>query len=108
LGAKLIGQFVLALMISGSALQAPMPLHRAALSRDSESFETCFARTQDRAGRPWAFIPSASGGTFTNLGASAGNAPYRLVVRAGLGDGSVRLTAPSPDRDLIAAVEQCR
>jgi len=91
-----------------SALQSPPLRHSAELSTGFEAFEQCFAQTQDQEGRPWAFVPSPSGGTFTNIGASGGGSPYRLLVRAGNSGTSIRLLTGAPGAELVAAVEKCR
>jgi hypothetical protein len=106
---QLILQSVLALMMVMSPLQAAASERRAALSTGFEAFENCFARAQDDAGRPWAFVPSAgAGGAFTNLGAKAAGSPYRLLLRARQAGNSVRLIAHAPSAELAAAIERCR
>jgi hypothetical protein len=104
----LILQSVLALMMVMSPLEAAASERSAAQSTGFEAFETCFARAEDDAGRPWAFVPSRSGGAFTNLGAKAAGSPYRLLLRAGQAGNSVRLIAHAPSAELAAAVERCR
>jgi hypothetical protein len=95
-------------MMAVSALNAPAPLHRAALTSGFDAFQDCFARVQDQSGRPWAFVPSTSGGMFTNIGVAGSGPAYRLIVRNGASGASVRLIADNPDAALLAAVEQCR
>ena len=95
-------------MIAMATVAPAASLHELVLPTGVEAFQDCFVRSQDEAGRPWAFVPSASGGMFTNLGASGSVAPYRLLVRAASGGTSVRLIAVDAGPDLARAVEQCR
>lgn len=49
--------------------------------RSTQDFASCFARSQDRRGAAWAFVPRRHGGTFSDLGArGSGNATYFLVI----------------------------
>ena len=71
-----------------------------------EPFAQCFAAAEDRAAKPWSFVPKASGGgTFSNAGARGVRQPYFLDV-ADLGPlREIRLTAP--DASVLRAVDQC-
>lgn len=91
-----------------SALAAPATDHRAPLSTTLDTFGACFVQRQEQDGRPWAFVPTKSGGTFTNVGASAGTRPYQLLARVGQGEHALRLIAEVPSAELLAAVEKCR
>lgn len=83
-------------------------MHQAALSKSVDAFGECFTRAQDEAGRPWAFIPTVFGGTFTNAGAQGARSPYRLFVRSEAGRTSVRLIAESRGAGVLKAMEDCR
>jgi hypothetical protein len=50
-------------------------------AKGMEPFAQCFTQVQDRASRPWSFIPKESGGgTFSNAGATGVSRPYFLEV----------------------------
>jgi len=48
--------------------------------KSTQDFASCFARTQDRQGAPWWFVPREHGGTLSNLGAKGGAATYFIVI----------------------------
>ena len=48
--------------------------------KSTQDFASCFARTQERRGAAWWFVPRDHGGTLSNLGAKDGAAPYFIVV----------------------------
>lgn len=81
----------------------------AGSARPLPEFNACFAETQDRSGRPWAYMPSASGGTFTDSGAFDGAGSYWLQVRrVGAGTKARLFTVGGPANYSVQAVEQCR
>lgn len=70
-------------------------------------FNACFAQAQDRAGRAWAFMPSANGGTFTDSGAGGGAATYWLQVRGVGSETRLRLFADAAS-PIAQSLDQCR
>lgn len=55
------------------------------------AFRDCFIASQDKVGRPWAFVPDeAGGGVFSTVPAADGVSPYYLSVREQ--DGARRIT----------------
>jgi len=71
-----------------------------------EPFAQCFAAAEDRAAKPWSFVPKASGGgTFSNAGARGVRQPYFLEVADG---GRLReIRVSGPDASVLRAVDQC-
>lgn len=50
-------------------------------AKSVQAFTECFKRAQDVHAAAWAFVPSRSGGTFSNFGAAGVDKPYFIVVR---------------------------
>jgi hypothetical protein len=108
--AQLLGVSTLSLVLVASAPQPVPPPFSTTTARSVDAFGACFARAQENAGKAWAFMPTASGGTFTNSGAGASEAPYWLQVHAGTTRGEIRLFGDRgavPPAALIEAVNQC-
>ena len=106
----MFGLSTLLLVLVASAPQPVGPLFRTTTTKSFDEFGGCFARAQEKAAKAWAFMPSPSGGTFTNSGASASDAPYWLEVRVGPKEGHIRLfgdKGAQPAAALIEAVNQC-
>ena len=71
-----------------------------------EPFAQCFAAAQDRASRPWSFVPKASGGgTFSNLGARGVRHVYFLDVADRGTRREIRVSAG--DASVLEAVDRC-
>jgi hypothetical protein len=87
------------------------PLLRASTAKSLNEFGTCFTRAQDQASREWAFVPTPSGGTFSNAGAVGATSPYWLRVSEGQPLNEIRLFARKPFADRATvwkAVIRCR
>jgi hypothetical protein len=89
---------------------SPAPRHAAltlTTARGVEPFAQCFARAQDRAARPWSFVPKESGGgTFSNVGAAGVRNPYFLEVADRGSTREIRVM-PAGDASVIRAVDDC-
>ena len=73
-----------------------------------EPFARCFAAAQDRAARPWSFVPRASGGgTFSNAGAAGVRQPYLLDIADRGSRRDLLLTAAGADSIVRSAIAQC-
>jgi hypothetical protein len=48
--------------------------------KSTQDFASCFARSEERRGAAWWFVPRNHGGTISNLGAKGGAATYFIVV----------------------------
>jgi hypothetical protein len=83
------------------------PVLRASTAKSLNEFGSCFTREQDEAARPWAFMPAARGGTFTNSGASGADAPYWLIFSEAKSSNQVRLFAAANSGDVIEAANRC-
>jgi hypothetical protein len=108
--AQLLGLSTLLLVLAASAPQTDAPQFSTTTARSVAAFGACFANAQEKAGKAWAFMPSASGGTFTNSGAVRSTGAYWLEVHAGTTRGEVRLfggRGVSPPAPLIEAVKRC-
>jgi hypothetical protein len=98
------------LILLAAAPSASMPLLDATTSRPIDEFGACFAERAEKAGRAWAYLPSARGGTFTDSGAEGAAASYWLQVRPKADSTRLRLFAAvsAQPADVLAAVRVCR
>jgi hypothetical protein len=48
--------------------------------KSTQDFASCFARSEERRGAAWWFVPRIHGGTISNLGAKSGAATYFIAV----------------------------
>jgi hypothetical protein len=48
--------------------------------KSTQDFASCFARSEDKRGAAWWFVPRDRGGTFSNLGNKSGAATYFVVI----------------------------
>lgn len=97
------------LLLAAVASNPPPVLLRTSTAKSLDEFGSCFARMQEQAARPWAFIPNDKGGVFTDYGASVVAAPYRLQVRAADKSNDVQLFAtPGTAPVILEAVNRCR
>ena len=106
----MIGVSTLVLVLVASAPQPGQPLLRTTTAKSVAAFGACFATAQEKADKTWAFMPSPSGGTFTNSGATGSDVPYWLQVQAETPRGEIRLFSDGraqPPAALIEAVNQC-
>lgn len=99
---------ILLFAVMASQLDQEPPILRAGMTRSLQDFGVCFTRSQDQASRPWAFMATESGGTFTNAGASGVAQPYWLQVSEARPLGRVQLFAGRDSGDVLEAVNQCR
>ena len=94
-------------LVAASPNPAASPM-RANTTKSLNEFGSCFTRVEERVSRAWAFLPTPSGGTFTNSGASsAAAAPYRLAFDEAKPLSQVRLFAGQAATGLVAAVRLC-
>jgi hypothetical protein len=91
-----------------SQLDQGPPILRASMAKSLQDFGSCFTRAQDRVSRPWAFMPTESGGMFTNAGATGVAEPYWLQVSEAKPLSRVQLFAGKNSGDLLKAVNECR
>src|SRR4051794_8887960 len=49
--------------------------------KSTEDFASCFARSEDKRGAAWWFVPRDRGGTFSNLGSKSDAAIYFVVIK---------------------------
>jgi hypothetical protein len=98
--------FLLAL-VAFSAPATAQPLARST-TKGVEPFAQCFAAAQDRAARPWSFVPrEGGGGTFSNLGANGVRHPYFLEVADRGARREIKLSSEAPNRNVLRAVDRC-
>ncbi|HEY8592217.1 MAG TPA: hypothetical protein VIL42_05035 [Sphingomicrobium sp.] len=94
---------------AGAAAQ-PAEVQRTS-ARSLESFRDCFITSQDKAERPWAFVPDeGGGGTFSTVPAAQTDSPYFLTMRGSRSGTSLRLSGearPGSGPTIAAAVEGC-
>jgi len=75
--------------------------------KSTQDFASCFARSQDRRGSPWWFVPRDHGGTLSNLGAKTGAATYFLVINDLGARREIALDQRSPDAGPRKALNEC-
>lgn len=103
-------QLVFLTLLPLTLAASPAPQHAAltvTTAKGAEPFAQCFAQAQDRAARPWSFVPKQSGGgTFSNAGAAGVRTPYFLEVADRGSTREIRVM-PAGDESLIHAVDGC-
>ena len=103
---KQVGFIVFALAAVSTAAPAVSAVKRTT-AKGAEPFAQCFAAAQDRAARPWSFVPrEGGGGTFSNLGATGISHPYFVEVADRGALREIKLTAGA-DRSVVRAVDRC-
>ena len=75
--------------------------------KSTQDFASCFARTQDRRGAAWSFIPRDKGGRFSNFGSKSGAATYFIVINDRGGRREIEIEPVAPSGDQREAVNQC-
>jgi hypothetical protein len=95
--------------VPGSAFANAAPAMRTT-SKSLNAFAQCFVSRQKLASRPWWFVPSENGGTFSNVGSRVKEPPYFLRVQQ-VGPG-LRLTLETSNEEteltgLIASINHC-
>jgi hypothetical protein len=75
--------------------------------KSTAQFADCFARSQERHGIPWWFIPKERGGTFSDLGAKSVARPYFLVIDDRGTRRDIQLQQGAPEGAQSEAVQQC-
>jgi hypothetical protein len=83
-------------------------LLRASTAKSLNEFGSCFAGQQERVSRAWAFMPTRSGGTFTNAGAGGPAASYWLAFDEAKPINRVRILAKHPAAEVVEAANRCR
>jgi hypothetical protein len=48
--------------------------------KSTQDFANCFARSEEKRGAAWWYVPREHGGTISNLGAKSGAATYFIVI----------------------------
>lgn len=99
--------FGVLIFLAAAPTGATMPLLETGSAKPVAEFSACFVSAEERHGRAWAYMPSKSGGTFTDLGARGAPATYWLQVRAANAGTHARLVAATPS-PVAESVEQCR
>ncbi|MGN6058412.1 MAG: hypothetical protein ACTHOI_07490 [Sphingomicrobium sp.] len=96
-----------ALALPVPAFGAPDAIATRTTAKGVEPFARCFAAAQDRASRPWWFVPKESGGgTFSNLGARGVRRPYFVEIADRGAQREIRLTSVA-DASVRRAVDAC-
>jgi hypothetical protein len=110
IGAHLAIASILLLALAAASPGGPAPLFSEATSKSLDGFASCFTHSQESAGHAWAFVPTNSGGVFSNAGATGAAAPYFLqMTRAGAHHHlSLFAEARAPSETIVQAVERCK
>ena len=75
--------------------------------KSTQDFASCFARSQDRHGAAWWFVPRDHGGTFSNLGANSGAATYFIVINDRGTKREIALDQRNPGSGARQALNEC-
>lgn len=75
--------------------------------KSTQDFASCFARSQDRHGAAWWFVPRDHGGTFSNLGARNSAATYFLVINDRGTKREIALDQRNPAAAAREALNEC-
>ena len=106
--------FLIACSMTAGAAQASAMAgaERAAhtTSRSLDAFGQCFVSSQEQALRPWWFVPTEDGGTFSNLGSGNGQSVYFLRVQHS--GAALQLSVESEDKTaaidpVLSSIEDC-
>jgi hypothetical protein len=74
-----------------------------------DEFAACLTNEHERDGHAWALLPTTTGGTFTNAGASAAPGDFWLRVREGRSGARLQLfAAGQAPPEITKALNQCR
>ena len=103
---KQVGFILSAAIVASMSAPAASAVERTT-AKGAEPFAICFAAAQDRAARPWSFVPrEGGGGTFSNVGAAGVSHPYFVEVADRGTERAIRLTAGA-DRFVVRDVDHC-
>ena len=75
--------------------------------KSTQDFASCFARSEDRRGDAWSFVPRDHGGTLSNLGNKTGAATYFVVINDHGRRREIALDSQSARTAASEAVNQC-
>jgi hypothetical protein len=104
-----LGIIAILLAATSAGIYQPQPLIALSTGKSLDAFGACFAKTQENAGRAWAFAASDRGGSFTDEGATGVSAAYRLQVAKEAAGNSLRLYASKGSAaPILKALDQCR
>jgi hypothetical protein len=104
----LLGVSILLFALTATHSRQEAPVLRASTAKSLNEFGTCFADRQQRNSQAWAFMPTESGGTFTNAGANGAAATYWVTFQESPAKNEVRIVANRRSADLVQAVMRCR
>jgi hypothetical protein len=105
------GVSILLIALTASHPNQEAPILRASTPKSLDDFGQCFVRVQEQHSRAWAFVPTETGGTFSNAGADGVATPYWLRVSEAQPVNQIRLFAAKGSDEsgsLVEAVNQCR
>jgi hypothetical protein len=105
--------FLIAVTLAAAPAVAATPAasgaHVAATGKSLDAFARCFVQTQERASRPWWFVPKADGGTFSNFGSKDAQGTYFARLQETERQVNVELDASAPliGATIRAAIDRC-
>lgn len=98
------------LSVAATAL-TPSVQSRPAMTTETaksvQAFAECFTQAQDRRAAAWAYVPSRSGGTFSNLGAAGVSKPYFIVISDRGGRRTILVENVAAESAAALGVSQC-
>jgi hypothetical protein len=75
--------------------------------KSTQDFASCFARSQEKRGAAWWFVPRNHGGTFSNLGSKSVAASYFVVINDRGVRREIALDQRSAADDQREVINQC-
>jgi hypothetical protein len=101
-------RFIASIMLALAAPAVAQPAATRTTAKAVEPFAQCFAAAQDRAAKPWSFVPRESGGgTFSDAGATGVRNPYFVEVADRGATRVIRVTAAVSDQAVLKAIDGC-
>jgi hypothetical protein len=101
-------QFLASILLAVAIPAVAQPAATRTTAKAVEPFAQCFTAAQDRASKPWSFVPRESGGgTFSNAGAAGVRNPYFVEVADRGATRVIRLTSAGADGAVLKAVDAC-
>lgn len=75
--------------------------------KSTQDFASCFARSEEKRGAAWWYVPHDHGGTISNLGAKSGAATYFIVINDRGTKREIALDQKTPGSGLRETLNQC-
>jgi hypothetical protein len=92
---------------AGAMAQASPEYLGRSTPKSLDQFAQCFASTQDRAARPWWYVPYADGGLFSDSRSGNQDKGYFLRIRDIGGQRQIAVQSAAQESAITRAVDTC-